>query len=99
MKSGNRKRRQHSADFKAKVALAAMREAKTISQLAAEYEVHPIQIRQWKKQALSGLGEIFGKGLGRTDDQEEQLQKELYAKIGMFEMDLELLQKKLNSIH
>jgi transposase-like protein len=99
MNNGNRKRRQHSAEFKARVAIAAIREDKTIAQLAGQYEVHPMQISQWKKQAFVGMAEIFGKGLGRDQEDERELEKELYAKIGRLEMDLEFLQKKLNSIH
>jgi transposase-like protein len=99
MRRGNLKRRQHGAEFKAKVAVAALREGKTLAQLASQYEVHPMQISKWKRQALSGLGEIFEKGLGKESREEGELEKDLYAKIGRLEMDVEFLQKKLNSIH
>jgi transposase-like protein len=99
MKSGNLKRRQHGAEFKARVAVAALREDKTLAQLASQYEVHPMQISKWKRQALTGLGEIFDKGFGKDSREEGELEKDLYAKIGRLEMDVEFLQKKLNSIH
>ena len=53
------KRRNHSAQFKAKVALTAVKGDKTITELASEYEVHPNQITQWKKQLLQSLPEFF----------------------------------------
>ena len=55
------KRRNHSAAFKAKVALAAARGDKTIAELAGEYQVHPNQITQWKKQLLESLPEVFSR--------------------------------------
>ena len=58
----SRKRRQYSAEFKFKVALEAVKEIKTISQLASQYELHPNQISTWKKQLLQGGNEIFTKG-------------------------------------
>ncbi len=64
------KRRNHSAAFKAKVALAAAKGDKTIAELASEYEVHPNQITQWKKQLLELLPEIFSRR--RRNEQHEQ---------------------------
>ena len=54
-------RKRHTADFKARVALEAIRGLKTTAQLASEFQVHPVQISQWKRQALDHLPEAFGR--------------------------------------
>ena len=53
------KRRQHTGEFKAKVALAALKADKTINELASQFQVHPLQVSQWKKQAVEGLPELL----------------------------------------
>ena len=57
-----KKRKIHSPEFKAKVALAAIKEMKTASELASQYHIHPTQISTWKKQALENLPESFRRG-------------------------------------
>jgi transposase-like protein len=64
------KRRNHSAAFKAKVALDAAKGDKTIAELASQYEVHPSQIAKWKKQLLESLPEIFS--CRQQKDQQDQ---------------------------
>jgi transposase len=59
-----RQRRQFSAEFKARVAREALKEQKTLAELAVEYEVHPNQIAQWKKQLLDGAEGLFSRGGG-----------------------------------
>ena len=61
-----RPRRNHSADFKAKVALAAVRGNKTLSELASQFDVHPDQITLWKVQLLERGAEVFGAGAGQA---------------------------------
>ncbi len=56
------KRRQYSSEFKAKVALSALRNEQTIAELAARYEIHPTMINSWKRNLLEGAADIFGKG-------------------------------------
>ena len=60
--SGRRGRRSHSPAFKAKVALAALREDKTMAELCKEFELHPTQINDWKRQLLERAADVFGSG-------------------------------------
>ena len=89
----SRKRAQHSAAFKAKVALAALKETRTINELAGQFSVHPTQVHKWKRQLLDGAEELFiGPGVKPHDDQAELA--ELYEQIGRLKMELEWLKKK-----
>ena len=88
------KRRQHSAEFKAKVALEACKEQKTINQLASEYEVHPVQISQWKKQLMDGLGQVFKSSVGKKDKEDRELKDRLYRQIGQLQVENDWLKKK-----
>lgn len=90
-----RQRKQRSAEFKAKVALAALQERKTVSQLASQFGVHPTQIHQWKKQLLTGASELFRDGRAAREAAEQSAeQAELYEQIGRLKMELEWLKKK-----
>jgi transposase-like protein len=73
-----RRRKRHGADFKARVALEALKEQRTVNQIAALYEVHPVQVGQWKKQAREGLAELFSTGRVRVEKDEEALRDRLY---------------------
>jgi transposase-like protein len=75
-------RRQHSAEFKAKVALEPIRGEGTIHELAAAYGVHPVQITQWKKLALEELPEIFSSRRRTKHKEEEALKAALSQQIG-----------------
>ena len=89
-----RKRKTHSAQFKAKVALEALRERHTVNELARKFSVHPSQIHGWKKQLLERLPEIFQAAGARRSDEETASVPELYQQIGRLQMELEWLQKK-----
>jgi transposase-like protein len=89
-----RQRRQHSAEFKAKVALEAIRGERTINELAAEYGVHPVQITQWKKVVLDELPQIFSSRRGARPKAEEALKAALYQQIGQLKVELDWLKKK-----
>ena len=92
------KRRRHSAEFKAKVVLAALREDKTQSQLASEFGVHPLQITQWKKTVLQAMPEIFGVKRERSVVEQEELERQLYERIGRLETELNWLKKKVGPL-
>jgi transposase-like protein len=93
------KRKPRSAEFKAKVALAALQERRTMSELAKQFDVHPTQIHQWKKQLQSGAAELFADGRQRRRDVEQQAEaSELYEQIGRLKMELEWLKKKAASL-
>jgi transposase len=81
-----RKRRNHSPAFKAKVALEAAKEEKTLAELAQQYELHVNQISTWKQALLEGMSRLFEKEGGVKREQEEEV-KELYAKIGELTME------------
>ena len=75
-------RRRFTADFKAKVALEALRGDRTVQEIAAKHKVHPNQVSTWKRQAIDGLGEVFSNGVDRARSGHEVEVKELHAKIG-----------------
>ena len=88
----SKKRRNHSATFKAKVALDAIKGEKTLSALATQYELHPTQIQQWKKQLLEGSKDVFGASEKKRKDFDSEV-KELHAKIGQLTMERDFLAK------
>ena len=85
------KRRRFSADFKAKVALEALKGEQTLSELAARVDLHPNMIAQWKRQATEGMADVFSsKGSKRKEVGEAQI-KELHAKIGQLTIERDFL--------
>lgn len=93
------KRKVHSAQFKAKVALEAMREQHTVNELARKYSVHPSQIHDWKKKLLEGSAGVFEHPASRRHDEELQRVPELYEQIGRLQVELEWLKKKHETLH
>jgi putative transposase len=90
-----RKRQSRSAEFKAKVALAAIEERKTLSQLSSQFKITSSQVQQWKKQLVERAPELFQDGRQRGKAKLEQLEvSELYEQIGRLNMELEWLKKK-----
>jgi transposase len=88
-----RKRKKHDAGFMAKVAVAAVKEMHTVSELAGQFSVHPTQIHKWKRRLLDGASELFSRpGRERQDDADGVA--ELYEQIGRLKMELEWLKKK-----
>ncbi len=88
------KRRQHSAELKSKVAVAAIRGVSTVQQIAGKYEVHPTLVAKWKKEAVAGLPAVFSNGTGKRDDSEARLREQLYEQIGRLKVENDWLKKK-----
>lgn len=87
-------RRRHSNEFKAKVALEAVKGQKTLNELASEFGVHPVQIAQWKRQLLDASPAAFASGGGRQERAQEQLVEQLYQQIGQLQVEVAWLRKK-----
>jgi transposase len=89
------KRRRHEPEFKARVALEALKGAKTIQQIAKEYDIHPVQVSDWKKAMTEGMSEVFTKGRKKSDEEEFEREKSrLHAKIGQQAVEIDFLTKK-----
>jgi len=87
------KRTRYSAEFKSKVALEALREEQTLSELSAKYNVHLNQIFKWKKEAMEGMASIFTNKPNKSDERAEAEIKELHAKIGQLTVERDFLQR------
>ena len=91
------KRRKHSANFKAKVALEAAKNENTLNQIASKYQLHPAQVSQWKGELLDGIETIF-ESPTKFKNSEQQKEKEiaqLHQKIGQLTIENDWLKKKL----
>lgn len=89
------KRRRHDPEFKARVALEAIKGIKTVQQIAKDFDVHPVQVSEWKKTMMAGAAGVFGPGsckAGAEDFEHERAQ--LHAKIGQQAVELDWLTKK-----
>ena len=95
-----RKRKTHSASFKAQVALAALKGDKTVNEIASQFEVHPTLVNEWKKRLSQSAESVFaspGKKAASAAEA-EALNAQLYEQIGRLKMDLEWLKKKLPDV-
>ena len=91
-------RKTFSGEFKAKVALEAVKGLKTINEIARDYQVHPNAVSLWKKQMLENVPEIFSSKRGPKLERDEELTDKLYRQIGKLQVELEWLKKKYESI-
>ena len=94
-----KQRRKHSPEFKARVALEAIKGVKTVSQIAKEYEIHPVLIGKWKKEMLGNLHNVFDKEKQPHADKDIEKEKEqLQRKVGQLTMEVEFLEKKCRQL-
>src|ERR671939_1830243 len=89
-------RKQYSAEFKARVALEALKGLKTVNELASTHGVHPTQIAHWKHRLPKEMPEIFSARRAKRAQDQEALQAQLYQQIGQLKVELDWLKKKLD---
>lgn len=92
------KRNRYSAEFKAKVALEALRGESTVHELAGRFGVHPNMISQWKRQAIEGMADSFKGKSERSDAMSEEQVRDLHAKIGQLTVERDFLAKAFGKI-
>ena len=88
-------RRRFTADFKAKVALEALRGDRTIQEISARHKVHPNQVSTWKRQAMEGLGAMFSNGVDKARMDHDSEVHDLHAKISQLTVERDFLAKGL----
>lgn len=91
------KRKRYSGAFKAKVGMAALLGVKTVGQIAREYEVHPVQVTQWKGVIRDRLPELFERAAGPGEDSHELI-AQLHEKIGQLTVEADWLKKKCRQL-
>lgn len=92
-------RKNYSANFKTKVALAMLKEQETVAELAKKYEIHRSLLTKWKKEALEGLPDIFSSKKQRRKTDTDNLINELYQQIGQLKVENDWLKKKVDTIN
>jgi len=91
-------RKQYTPNFKARVAVEAIRGERTLSQLGSQFKVHPIQIAKWRKSATEHLSELFVDGRTRKSANAETGSEALYAEIGRLKVELDWLKNKVGML-
>lgn len=89
-----KQRRKHTAEFKARIALEAIKGLDTINVIAAKYELHPVQVGNWKKELLERVPELFERKSAPKDKNVEQERAQLERKVGQLSMEVDWLEKK-----
>lgn len=90
-----KQRRQFSAKFKFQIALEALKELKTINEITSHYEVHPTQVKQWKKQLQEAGADIFSEQAAKQQAAQTGMEANLYEQIGRLKMEVDWLKKKV----
>ena len=88
-------RRRFTGEFKARVALEALRGDKTVQEIAAKHKVHPNQVSTWKRQAIDGLSDVFSNGADHARQDHESEVRDLHAKIGPLTVERDFLARGL----
>ena len=88
-------KKRHSAAFKARVALEAAKQTRTLAELSGTFQVHSVQISKWKKQLLDGIESLFRDGRRHDHDESQAIQAELYEQIGRLKMELHFPRKPI----
>jgi transposase len=91
-------RKRYPGNFKAKVAVAAIKSEDTIAELSSKFEVHRAQIMRWKKEALMALPDVFSTAKDRKKQDREKLIEELYNQIGRLKVENDWLKKNISKI-
>jgi transposase len=87
-------RKRYDNRLKAQIALEAIKDQRTISEIASDYGIHPNQVGQWKKKLLEELPDIFSGKVEKRQQDNEAIQNELYRQIGQLKVELDWLKKK-----
>lgn len=89
------KRRRHDPEFKARVALEALKGIKTIQQIAKDFDIHPVQVSEWKKLMSEGATRVFETGHGKSEAEDFEAERaKLHSKIGQLAVEVDFLTKK-----
>lgn len=91
-------RRKFSADFKARVALEAIKNQKTLAELSQQFEVHSVTISKWKTEFLENMSIIFENGHDKKDNQDSPEREQLYAQIGQLKVENDFLKKSARKL-
>ena len=93
-----KKRRRFTGEFKARVVRSALREDKTLAELASQFGVHPNQITEWKRHVLEAMPEVFGRRKAADAKASEQHEARLYEQVGKLQVELEWMKKKAREL-
>jgi len=93
-----KKRRRFTAEFKARVVRAALREDKTLAELAAQFDVHPNQITEWKRKILDAMPDMFSRKKQADAKAVEEHESRLYEQVGKLQVELEWMKKKARQL-